>query len=371
MQKIKNIEFLRVLLMFGIVILHICSACSWSFYRLFKDIPFYNSLHDCFCHSNNGVEVFFIIAGLFLVLTFKKSTSISDFIKKKYVRLSPVIIFSMLISLIGVGLGVLTFKVLPNIMTILLLNNFGFSFCAGVNPVLWFTSALFFGLLVYFLVLKFCPEKYHKWIFSILSILSYGLVLYLQGGRFFKPCTNYLILNAGVLRALGGVGLGCFIGDFYKNNIALLNNINFSINRKISITILELCLIVYLFGWLFFPHKISNPVLFIIYSSVLIFFFILRKGFISEFFNNDFWVNLGKYQYSIYVVHFVVGKTLNLSLWAKNPEFVYAHPVIPVIISVGISILVGVLAFYLVEKPCAKYLTDKFLSRKLEVKGKV
>lgn len=369
MQKIKNIEFFRVLFMFGIVVLHICTACKWSFYRLFNDIPLYTSIHDSFCHCNNGVEGFFIIAGFFLVLTFKKSTSIKNFIKKKYIRLSPVIAFSLILGLIGVSLGVLSFKIIPSVMTILLLNNFGFNFCESLNPVLWFTSALFFGLLLYFLVLKFCSEKYQKWIFLVISILSYSLVLYLQGGKFFKPCTNYFIFNAGVLRALGGLGVGCLVGYFYKKYFPILNNINFPIYKKISITILELCLVSYIFAWSFLPHKISNPILFIIYCSVLIFFFALKKGFVSEFFNKDIWVTLGKYQYSIYVTHYVVGNILNLSLWNKNPEFVYAHPIFPIVTTIGLAVFIGILSYYIVEKPCTKYLTDKFLSRKLDVKG--
>ena len=142
MQKIKNLEFLRIFLICAIVIFHMFINRTWDLCNIYPDIHLYQFIKRAITYSNNGVEGFFIIAGFLLVLTFK-NISIKDFIIKKYIRLSPPIAFSMLIGLLGWKLGVLHFKLMPNILTVFLLNQFGVCLGIGVNPVLWFTSVLF------------------------------------------------------------------------------------------------------------------------------------------------------------------------------------------------------------------------------------
>lgn len=365
MQKIKNIEFLRCILMFGIVLLHIFSTHKWSFGKLYPDISMYHLLKDCFCHGNIGVEGFFIISGFFLVLTFKNTTNIIDFIKKKYIRLSPVILFSTILCLIGLCLHTMHFKLIPNVLTIFLLNNFGWCWCAGSNPVLWYTSALFFGLLVYFCILKYFPVKYKSLLFSLLIIISYSLALYFQGGRFFKPCTNYYIFNAGVLRALGGIGVGCLIGDFYKSYIKQIQNVSLAFWQKLIITILEILILLFVVFWIMIPHQQINPMIFVVLFSFLLILFVSQKGFLAKFTNNDFWVFLGKYQYSLYCLHFVITKILGIGLWTVYPEFVHKYPSLPIFITLFMSIIMSIFTYHFIEEPCAKYLTNKFLPRKV------
>ena len=159
MERIKNIEFLRVFLISAIVILHMFIDRQWCLCTLFPDISVYQNISGAISHSNNCVEGFFIIAGFLLFITYKPEIKLKDFIIKKYIRLSPVILFSMALCFIGFLLGVMKFDWGANILTVLLFNQFGVKFVVGQNPILWFTSVLFASLLLYFLILKVLPSK--------------------------------------------------------------------------------------------------------------------------------------------------------------------------------------------------------------------
>ena len=354
MQKIKNIEFLRVFLIIAIVILHTCCSSSWALNRVFTDVNFFNSVHDCLRQANNGVEGFFIIAGFLLVITFKKSVCLKEFIIKKYIRLSPVIIFATIICAVASIFGVMHFKVFPNVMTAMLLNHFVVCFSIGSNPVLWFTSALFAGLLLYFLLMKYFDEKNVMRISAVISFISYLLLEIFQKGVFADPYHNYLfIFNVGFMRAVGGIGLGVFIACLYKNYSKFFN-----LNYLFS-TIFEFVLLFLMIFWMILPHPKHNCIEFVLVFGLLLLFFVMKRGFISGFFENDLWVKLGKYQYSLYVTHYVIGKILVNGLWKNHILFVQVHPVFVLLTTLFIIFSSGVLTFYMVELPCTKYLKEK------------
>ena len=81
MEKLKNIEFIRVFLISVIVLLHTTAYGSWSLLVNFPDIPQLKIFHNIFIQGNNSVEGFFIIAGFLLVYTLKNQ-SVKDFIKR-------------------------------------------------------------------------------------------------------------------------------------------------------------------------------------------------------------------------------------------------------------------------------------------------
>ena len=363
MQKIKNIEFLRVLLISAVLAIHTCSSGSFALYKHFPNIDLYKTLHDFFVQTNNSVEGFFIVAGFLLVLTFKNTETITNFIKKKYIRFTPVIIFTTVIAIILSCFGVLKCRIFGDILTVLLLNHFGICIATGSLPVLWFTSALFAGLLLYFVILKkLSGEKlYLTLIFFV--FVSYLILEILQHGNFSHPHKNYYhIFNIGFLRSVGDTGLGVLTGLLYKNCLAeKLKPAGFL--TKTIFTVLELTFLTGIIWWLFCPHKIFNSIFFVILFTGLLILFVLRYGIISDFLNNDIWVKIGKYQYSIYVTHSVIGFLLLNKIWLRHPEFMAAHPVIP-IVSLNILIIIcGILAYHMVELPCGKYLKEKYEKR--------
>lgn len=364
MNKLKNIEFLRTYLITAIVMLHVFVSSAWSFSKVFPQSDIYQVLHDCFAASNNCVEGFFIIAGFLLFYTFKPKTSLKEFIIKKYIRLSPVILFATLLCILGWALGVMHFKLIPNILTILLLNHFGICWAVGCMAVLWYVSAMFSALLLYFSILKYISHKYQKYLIVCLAMLGYIILEYLQKGRFSDPYHNYYyIFNIGFLRAIGGTGLGCLIGlglDKFKtcDTKIILNKI-----MVITITFFEFLFMAFMFWWTLCPHAKINNIVFVVIFAILFILFILQKGYITKFFNKDIWVSLGKYSYSIYVIHYPVGKILVKSIWRHHSQFVYSYPFVPIILTLAAILAVGVFAYYMVELPCAGFLKDRLIRK--------
>ena len=72
---------------------------------------------------------------------------------------------------------------------------------------------------------------------------------------------------------------------------------------------------------------------------------------------------LGKYQYSIYVVHYVIIRILGLSIWKNCPEFISAHPIIPIISNLFVILSIGVFVYYMIELPCSKFLQEKLIRK--------
>lgn len=166
------------------------------------------------------------------------------------------------------------------------------------------------------------------------------------------------------LRAIGGIGLGCLIGYYMKIYSSTIKDFILSKSQKLLLSFGELFLTSFIIWWMIFSHSRINNIIFVLSFAILLILFILKKGYISEFFDNDVWVNLGKYQYSVYVIHYIIIKMFGLALWKQHPEFVVSHPVIPVIVMLLTIILIGIFTYHYIEEPCAKYLTEKFLPRK-------
>ena len=360
MNKLKNIEFLRVFLISVIVLLHTTAYGSWSLLVNFPDIKELDFFHKTFIQGNNSVEGFFIIEGFLLIYTLKNQ-NIKDFRKKKYMRLSPTILFAVIICIIASLWHAVKLRFWDDILVVLLLNNFGICLAHGTTPTLWFTSALFAGLLIYFLLTKISSKTIKTISFVALPILAYGILEYFQHGSFSTPHKNYsYIFNVGFLRAVGGVGIGTTVGFIYKKYIQEIKEKVFNFIGNIVINLAEFSLLCFMVWWLVTPHKQFNCIIFVIAFALLLILFVFEKGIISKITNKDIWVKLGKYQYSIYVIHSVIGKILINSVWKTNSEFVKIHPYSTIFIIICTILIAGYITYNLVEKPCTNYLKKKF-----------
>ncbi|MBR1460041.1 acyltransferase [bacterium] len=364
MEKLKNIEFIRVFLITAIVFLHmfinrVCNLC-----HIYPDISIYQTIKSAIAHSNNSVEGFFIVAGFFLVYTFKSHLSLKNFILKKYIRLSPAILFSMGLCAIGWLLGAMHIKLIPNLLTVFLLNHFGINIAVGQNPILWYTSTLFAGLLLYFCIIKYLPVKIKYWTIAILAISGYIILEILQHGSFANPLVNYHhVFNIGFLRTVGGIGLGCLIGYLYKNVLSKYNQPLKNMWLKWFFTLLEVGFMAFVVWWCMCIHKSINNIVIVLCFGILLILFLFKKGYLSQITDSDIWVKLGRYQYSIYVVHYVIIRILGLKVWKHCPNFVAVHPILPIIINLIVILLVGILTYHMVELPCAKFLTNKLIRK--------
>ena len=147
MQKLKNIEFLRVLCTLFIVIYHIFlfKFMSGSSIGFFKDLTY---------HAQKAVDFFFVMAGFFLIFTFKPTLTLVNLIKKRIIRLLPVMLFILTCYGIASLFGLCKFTLLKNIMTLLFISNIGLPIKIGNSGNLWFVSVMFWCSIFYFLLYK-------------------------------------------------------------------------------------------------------------------------------------------------------------------------------------------------------------------------
>lgn len=354
MQKIKNLEFLRVVFMLSVLWMHLTarlnSLVNSDLLNMFR------------INSQNGgkaVEGFFIISGFLLYITFKQEVTITEFIKKKFVRLSPVIIFTLALGFIASCFGLINFSMHSAIMTATFTNilanmNVGNWNCVGVT---WFVSVLFWVSLLYFCIRKFTGKTTTaNLIIGLLTIISYYLVLHVHNGSLGSPLETYFgIFNVGLLRGFGGIGLGYFLGTWFKDNYTEIQNKIVTTKGKLLYTIAEITLMLAVISELFVinsPHKYNFSIVILIF--MLITLFVIRKGYLSQLLNKDWCVFLGRYTYSIYITHI-----LFFILMEKLIKFSGELALIPTIL---LPIIFGVLVYHFVEVPAGKYLKKKLLN---------
>lgn len=366
MQKLKNIEFLRVMCTFFIVFYHIFHINFLG--KFITDIPL-SLLTNLSYHAQKAVDFFFIMAGFFLVFTFKPTLSLFDFFKKRVIRFWPVMLFVLICYGIGSIWSLSSFYPGRNILTLLFINNIGLPFKHGDSGNLWFVSVLIWCSVFYFLMIKHVKLKLNIITFLFISIISYSLLLFHQHGDIRGYHQNYyVIVNIGMLRGLAGMGLGCLLASFWKNYKALFTERFNSKLSYISLGCIELTfLILLIYNSLFHHLKMCKFVLIILFV-ILFVLFLINKGFVSQFFDRDIWVKLSKYTYSIYVIHIFVLYILKNSIYKYHIAFLHNHSLSIVMFTIFVILVFGIFTYHFVEEPCAKYLTNKFLPRKVENK---
>ncbi len=346
MQRIKNIEFLRVFLIITIVLFHMRT----SLVKLHTD--FFQNMFDSMATARNGVEAFFIISGFFLLITFK-NINLSDFVKKKFLRLAPAATFSIILCAIGSLFKATHFKPINDIMAGFLLCNFGRYWCKSSNVVLWYTSALFFGLIIYYIILKYVNKKYQLTLFIVLGLGSYALLSLFCNGLYGGHTVVYHgLISVSTLRAFGGIGLGCLIGFLYQKYKDKIEDLEINIIQKAVLIGTEILSFLFIIWWSYFKHPDIDNGIYVFVFVILFLCFLLKNGLLSKIVDNDFWNIIGKYSYSLFVVHAPVIKIVNKTIIIPNSEIAVNHCYATILICMFFAITVSIITYYTVERPC-------------------
>ena len=162
-NKIKNIEFLRVIGCLAIIILHFYGFLIENI----SDIDIYNHLRNMTSNGQKAVDLFFILSGIFFAITLNTKKSYSDFIKKKCIRLLPVLYWGTgLLFLISI-FGITDFNLYSNILNLLMLGGIGLNYHGPAIDVFWYVSTMFWVLLFLFYSFKNFDKKYIKLIMAL------------------------------------------------------------------------------------------------------------------------------------------------------------------------------------------------------------
>ena len=355
MEKIKNIEFLRIIGCIAIIFLHLFNNNHLHF--LFPDIELYDKMFYMTKNGQKAVDLFFILSGFFFAFKLDLTKSIVQFIKSKIIRLYPTILFTLTITILISFTGSVNYNLYDLPFDLLLLTGTPLVLKVGYIGVFWYVSSLLWALLFFFYLLKNYEKKNINLILAFIVIFSYGLMIHANGGKINNPeKTLFYIINFGMLRALGGIGLGYFIADWYINFQEKIKMLALSVQHELIITFLEFMCLYFIINNLMF-HKLNyqNQVLFIINFVVIIVLFLLKQGFISRFLNILSWHDVAKYTYSFYLTHIVVLNTLRGSFWKIQSGWIHSHPVINLFITFLIVFIVGIFTYHFIEKPCVDY----------------
>ena len=360
-ERFLNVDFLRFVFAMFIFLHHFCAKGRLGgLGDAFKELVVNTSTNYI------AVQYFFIIAGFFLIYTLNKNLSMMDFIKKKIIRLWPLIAFVVCLYLLADILGVIKhFDLYGNILSLLFLENSGVSLKWGNVGHDWFISVLFIISIFYFYIFKYFKKTSYNFFIPILVLIGYTFFVHATKGSIgghIKTINNFL--NLGMINGLTGMGLGYLIHEFYQY-LKTLPFVN-TIKSTIIYTVIE----GYLLGFVFYEsgfHKMhfNNKIILVVGFSVLFITFLLKRGLISRFFDNKVSAILGHYSLSLYMTHGFLWNVLN-HYWIKaHKEICLGHPYLSVGGCFIICLIFAVLTYHFVEVPAGKYLKKKFFPQKV------
>lgn len=184
----------------------------------------------------------------------------------------------------------------------------------------------------------------------ILAILSFFAFVVIgqrtTSGHYAVLAFNDLpMLTNGMLSGIAGYGLGYFIGFIYKNDLNRTKSVG--IAWKIVISIVEAIAFISFF-WLVAFSKTNNgeyPFIFFVFLFTVVFIlFILKKGYVSKFFDLGISKTLGSWSYAIYIMQWPCFNWLSNWIWNMEISAKY---------KIGLGVLfctaVGIVTHYLFE----------------------
>ena len=338
-ERFNNVDFIRFIFSIIIVFIH---------------IPLLYNMNIAGIHKGRIlVDYFFIMSGFFLFLNINKNEDTLSFAIKKIIRLAPVTWFLSIITMIcSLFIPALKYNFNNTIL--------GFLFFQDIGLSSKFSNPPFFGILFYFYLNKLLEKKYMNLIVWLIIIISYSIYYNNNNFGIGGNSNICLFINIGVLRGLAGMGIGYFLSMLYKTNFLK----SLSKKGQVITSFIEIYILLFLTEYLLFSPKIpgNSAFILIVYFCIFFYLLIIKQGIISKLTDNKISSYLGQFSYSIYVMQILVLSLYKYLLVIPHPEFIQNHILFCNSIITVTCIIFGVIAFYLVEKPAAKYLKEKFLN---------
>ena len=325
-------------------------------HNAFKDSIFYNNF--LVINASLFVDFFFVLSGFVIALNYWNRISTKedfwDFLKKRIIRLYPLLVYTELVFIVAGLLG--EQSRLKNV------NNLGLSYYLytaldtltfmGSTPVFgarmsinypaWSISSEMISYFVFGLVVLL-SLKYRNFIFGMIVLLC-GLFIMVQG-------EYMLAYEYGFIRGMLCFSMGIFVSEILKRKAFALSN-------------LEWPFLIFLFSALYGTHvyelnllKLAFPVIF----GVGIIIFASSKGFVSQILSSKPFQYLGKISYSIYLNHAIVIMTIHIVLFR-------ILKIAPSELNIGFSLFASILltilyshfTYEIIENRFSQFLKRKF-----------
>ncbi|MES2567351.1 MAG: acyltransferase [Bacteroidota bacterium] len=347
MKRLYNLDYLRGISAFGIMIYH---YLSWSV-GTFSAESFLGRI------GLYGVSLFYVLSGLTLYYVYYNvmSPSLKDillFIKKRIFRIFPLLWLVTIISVIIVKKGINTYDLFLN-----LTGLFGFvKWEAYFSPGVWsignelvfysfFPFFIYFSKHIKFLMLLVSLAILSIYVYFAFFKLDLSVSLGLQWKVYINPLNQVFLFLGGYL-----------IGYFFSS-------INISNRVSILLIFMSLCL------FTFFPSS-ADPIDIVVGGPRLIFTlscFLICLGFYKISFKlpdsiHKFFALLGESSYSIYLLHPLVFTMVSFLLTFLDG---YGFKV-PVLFKLTVAISFSVVISYFVYEYFEKYFIRKASTKQLK-----
>lgn len=225
-------------------------------------------------------------------------------------------------------------------------QNLSFDYC-------WFVPIIFWIMVLYFYLIKYFRPQTSSLIMALLTLCCLRFSLDMTG---FLKSDYSMLMGQGSVRGFSTFGLGYFMG-FFSEKYRLPDNRPV----KILASILEIYLSIYLVhNMLLRMNGFPNNFLFILFFLVLFYLFLNKQGCLSKALDNNFSVILGRYSYSIYIMHGLLLLCLKFGIFMdiNNLALASRHIRLTIfLITIG-NILVGILTYHVIELPVGRYFTN-------------
>lgn len=326
------------------------------------------------------VDLFFIMSGFIMLHVYGESFSKSlhaknfgTFIKARFARLYPLHLFTLLAAIILFyvstapvdSVSARIFNPMAIITNLLMLHSCGFHDIFTWNVPSWSISAEWWAYMVFpFLAILLSKNKrVGLFVIVFLALTFYFSIIYLlPRTNPFAPNIPYLshdldvTFDFGYLRGLAGFMMGMLVYVGYQNK---------KISHLFSKDIVGFCCIIVLLSLMHFG---LNDLVYIPLFMLLVLSFSANEGFIAKMCSLKILQYLGDISYSIYMVHvliiFYAGdyflKTLGITFKVNEAHQVpFYTGLMASILFLLVVIVVSSITYYIVEKPCRRWLNKK------------
>lgn len=334
-----NIEFLRFIFAFGIMLHHISA--------------FYPKMN--FIGGYIGVDFFFMISGAFLAKSVsihkesyaKESFKITFSASRNYIKRRILSVFPYFVLSTIIGYAVCFVATGSVISPLYIINDFAFLIEFGFDApsatgTTWFLSALFISLFLLYPIIRHYYEYYVRYIGVFVSLFIYGFLVYNYGMIGLSNEHIATFINAGVLRAIAGLSFGAIA---FELSLIIISKVNNNKIIQIAISFAEFVLVILEFYLMHFDNrKLDQIEVFIIFSLITLLF--SNKSHLCRVFENNFSRFLGKFSIVLFMNHFYWAKYLDSIIIKFQISFLsewYYRVIVVVLLSIATSIIVYLL----------------------------
>lgn len=230
----------------------------------------------------------------------------------------------------------------------------GLAFDLIPNEPAWYLGVLFWVSLFYASLYRALDRDVRNLIIGAITFTSFLLIVRVGGDWYGRYIMVADYIPKSLLRGLGGMGLGILLAQVCKRSATPVYP---SLNKSTFLyTFLEATCLFYIIASFFTNKFFSHYWIFIpISNGILLALFVQKRGIISSILDCKLFSIPAKYCLSIYLMHWV--------LWVNRFWEVSNTGIVNIFIVLTLSVILGIFAYYLIEKPFVKLLTPLFFKK--------